>query len=200
MQTSCHPSFFFPYFFKNARVFAMSNTDFLKPTVKATTQICAVLKSYFAAHGFSHLCHFSEDGGEGLLLKEISKSYPIPFRVGALVDDLLDFQARHTHERLQTLTFTGGILNRIHGTFTRNDAQRTPIRLTEKEVAILTFLYKSKGSLVSRRDLLAAVWEYAESVETHTLETHIYRLRQKIETDPSKPDILLTEENGYRVD
>lgn len=75
----------------------------------------------------------------------------------------------------------------------------SPVRLTEKEVAILCCLKDSKGSSVSRQVLLDAVWAYADGVETHTLETHIYRLRQKIEADPSKPGILLTAEDGYRL-
>ena len=73
------------------------------------------------------------------------------------------------------------------------------IRLTEKEVAIMCCLKESAGSSISRQALLDAVWAYADGVETHTLETHIYRLRQKIEADPSMPDILLTAEDGYRL-
>lgn len=73
------------------------------------------------------------------------------------------------------------------------------IVLTEKEVAILSCLAAAGGALISRRDLLTKVWGYAEGVETHTLETHIYRLRQKLEHDPAKPEILLTEEQGYSL-
>ena len=73
------------------------------------------------------------------------------------------------------------------------------IRLTEKETAILACLKQSEGKSVTREELLTRVWSYADGVETHTLETHIYRLRQKIEKDPSNPDILLTEEDGYRL-
>lgn len=72
-------------------------------------------------------------------------------------------------------------------------------RLTEKETAILAFLHANKNRTVARQELLDAVWGYAEGVETHTLETHIYRLRQKIEKDAANPEILLTEENGYRL-
>jgi len=74
-----------------------------------------------------------------------------------------------------------------------------PVRLTEKEIAILVLLKESAPSKVSRQTMLDKVWAYADGVETHTLETHIYRLRQKIETDPSSPQILLTAEDGYRL-
>lgn len=73
------------------------------------------------------------------------------------------------------------------------------LRLTEKEVAILSFLKAADGKKVSRDDLLHHVWSYVREVETHTLETHIYRLRQKIEDDPSSPKIIITQEDGYRL-
>lgn len=71
--------------------------------------------------------------------------------------------------------------------------------LTEKEVAILSCLADAKGRVVARRDLLTTVWGYVDGVETHTLETHIYRLRQKLEIDPVRPDILITEDQGYSL-
>ena len=73
------------------------------------------------------------------------------------------------------------------------------LRLTEKEVAILRFLQRAGEGIVSRDTLLQEVWGYNASVTTHTLETHIYRLRQKIETDPSEARILVTEPGGYRL-
>ncbi|MCB9990208.1 MAG: winged helix-turn-helix domain-containing protein [Rhodospirillales bacterium] len=76
---------------------------------------------------------------------------------------------------------------------------RADIRLTEKERDILAVLSRSAGRTVSRHDLLDTVWAYAADIETHTLETHIYRLRQKIEDDPAQPSYVLTEENGYRL-
>ena len=73
------------------------------------------------------------------------------------------------------------------------------IRLTEKETSILKFLYRAGGKPVTRDVLLDEVWGYNSGVTTHTLETHVYRLRQKIEPDPSNASLLLTEGGGYRL-
>ena len=73
------------------------------------------------------------------------------------------------------------------------------IRLTEKETNILKFLYRSTEDVVPRDILLHEVWGYNAGVTTHTLETHIYRLRQKIEPDPGKARLLVTENGGYRL-
>ena len=73
------------------------------------------------------------------------------------------------------------------------------IRLTEKETNILKFLYRTSEGVVPRDTLLHEVWGYNAGVTTHTLETHIYRLRQKIEADPSNARILVTESGGYRL-
>ena len=73
------------------------------------------------------------------------------------------------------------------------------IRLTEKETAILKYLYRVGSKTVSRETLLGEVWGYNAAVTTHTLETHIYRLRQKIEAEPSAARLLLTEPGGYRL-
>lgn len=73
------------------------------------------------------------------------------------------------------------------------------IRLTEKETAILKFLYRAGDKVVGRDVLLHEVWGYNAGVTTHTLETHIYRLRQKIEVDPSHTQLLVTEAGGYKL-
>jgi DNA-binding response OmpR family regulator len=73
------------------------------------------------------------------------------------------------------------------------------LKLTEKETAILRYLYRAGQKVVGRDTLLQEVWGYNSNVTTHTLETHIYRLRQKIESDPSRARILITEPGGYKL-
>ncbi len=79
------------------------------------------------------------------------------------------------------------------------DEKGSKIRLTEKETSILKYLYRSGDKVISREVLLHEVWGYNAGVTTHTLETHIYRLRQKIEKDPSNAELLVTETGGYRL-
>lgn len=74
-----------------------------------------------------------------------------------------------------------------------------PVRLTEKEAAILARLTQADGAIIPKAALLADVWGYGPNVTTRTLETHIHRLRRKIETDPRRPRKLLTEDGGYRL-
>jgi DNA-binding response OmpR family regulator len=79
------------------------------------------------------------------------------------------------------------------------DERDRKIRLTEKETNILKYLYRAPDGVVPRDVLLHEVWGYNAGVTTHTLETHIYRLRQKIEPDPSNARLLVTESGGYRL-
>jgi len=82
---------------------------------------------------------------------------------------------------------------------TLTDELEKKVRLTEKETNILKYLYRANDAVVPRDTLLHEVWGYNAGVTTHTLETHIYRLRQKIESDPSNAQILVTESGGYRL-
>lgn len=73
------------------------------------------------------------------------------------------------------------------------------IDLTDREVDILFYLARQKNKTVGKNDLLKNVWKYQDNIDTHTLETHIYRLRQKMEKDSENPALLVTEEGGYRL-
>ena len=104
-----------------------------------------------------------------------------------------------THEQSEDAVFQLGpyTFKPAHKVLLTEDDRK--IRLTEKETNILKFLYRSSEGVVARDVLLHEVWGYNAGVTTHTLETHIYRLRQKIEPDPSNAQILLTESGGYKL-
>ena len=76
---------------------------------------------------------------------------------------------------------------------------KTTLHLTEKEAEVLSYLDKNRNKGITRDDLLKNVWGYADGIDTHTIETHIYRLRQKIEKNPVEADILLTCDDGYQL-
>jgi DNA-binding response OmpR family regulator len=104
-----------------------------------------------------------------------------------------------SHEQSEDATFRIGSYAFRPSAKLLTDPQQKKIRLTEKETSILKYLYRAGETPVSREELLAEVWGYNAGVTTHTLETHVYRLRQKIEADPASPRILLTEAGGYRL-
>lgn len=120
-----------------------------------------------------------------------------PFRFSVLLARIR--AALRQHDQSEDVVFTIG-----HYTFQpaaklleTEDASK--VRLTDKETSILKYLYRQGPKTISRDVLLKEVWGYNNRVTTHTLETHIYRLRQKIERDPSNARLLVTEEGGYRL-
>jgi DNA-binding response OmpR family regulator len=103
------------------------------------------------------------------------------------------------HEQSDDAVFTIGQYSFKPGNKLLVDEKGSKIRLTEKETAILKFLYRAQEKVITRDVLLHEVWGYNAGVTTHTLETHIYRLRQKIEADPSNATLLVTEAGGYKL-
>ena len=121
-----------------------------------------------------------------------------PFRLGVLLARIRA-QMRQ-HERSEDAVFALGpySFRPAAKMLIEPDSERK-IRLTEKETAILKYLFRSGDSVIGRDELLNEVWGYNSGVTTHTLETHVYRLRQKLERDPSNATILVTEPGGYRL-
>jgi DNA-binding response OmpR family regulator len=123
---------------------------------------------------------------------------PKPFRLGVLLARLRA-QMRQ-FELSDDATFPiGPYTFRPSAKMLVNAESNRKIHLTEKETAILKYLYRMGDRPVGREVLLDEVWGYNAGVTTHTLETHIYRLRQKIEPDPANAQILVTEPGGYRL-
>lgn len=103
------------------------------------------------------------------------------------------------HEQSEEATFALGPYTFRPAQKVLVDARDKKIRLTEKETNILKYLHRAKSAVIARDVLLHEVWGYNAGVTTHTLETHIYRLRQKIEADPSNARLLVTESGGYKL-
>ncbi|WP_417767914.1 response regulator transcription factor [Stappia sp.] len=104
-----------------------------------------------------------------------------------------------SHEQSEDAVFTIGRFSFRPAQKLMTDDKGGKIRLTEKETSILKFLYRAGEKPVTRDVLLTKVWGYNSGVTTHTLETHIYRLRQKVERDPSNAELLVTEAGGYKL-
>jgi DNA-binding response OmpR family regulator len=120
-----------------------------------------------------------------------------PFRFGVLLARIRAHLRQH--EQSEDAVFKVGpyTFKPAAKMLIRDDSRK--IRLTEKETAIIKFLYRAGEQVVGRDVLLHDVWGYNAGVTTHTLETHIYRLRQKIERDPAHAEILVTEAGGYKL-
>jgi len=121
-----------------------------------------------------------------------------PFRLGVLLARLRAHIRQH--ERSDDAVFVIGPYSfQPANKLLIDQATQKKVRLTDKETAILKYLYRAGERVVGRDVLLDEVWGYNANVTTHTLETHVYRLRQKIEADPSNARILVTETGGYRL-
>lgn len=119
-----------------------------------------------------------------------------PFRLAVLMARIKAQIRQHRHS--DDAVFPLGPYRFLPAAKMLETAEGKKIRLTEKETAILKYLYR-QGRMVDRETLLAEVWGYNSGVSTHTLETHIYRLRQKIEPVSGETTLLLTESGGYRL-
>jgi len=121
-----------------------------------------------------------------------------PFKIALLLARMRAHLRQH--EQSDGAVFTIGPYSfRPSAKILIDENRNRKVRLTEKEAAILQYLHRTGDRMVKRETLLREVWGYNAGVTTHTLETHVYRLRQKIETDPSKATILVTDPGGYRL-
>jgi DNA-binding response OmpR family regulator len=120
-----------------------------------------------------------------------------PFRFAVLLARLRA-QLRQ-HEASEDAVFAIGPYQFRPSSKLLTNAKGGKVRLTEKETAILRYLYRAGQKSVSRETLLQEVWGYNSGVTTHTLETHVYRLRQKVEKDAANPAILVTDAGGYKL-
>lgn len=119
---------------------------------------------------------------------------PAPLRLGVLAEKLKERPRRRPVQIIEVGQYS---LDLQAKTWTL--AESAPVVLTDREVGLLQALLLAPGYRLERAALLQHVWSYHESAETHTLETHIYRLRRKIEGNASTPTLLLTDGSGYKL-
>jgi DNA-binding response OmpR family regulator len=114
-----------------------------------------------------------------------------PFRMGVLLARLRAQLRQHSQSKDAVFTI-GPYTLRPAAKMLLDQTGKKMIHLTEKEAAVLKYLYRAGSRAIGRGTLLGEVWGYNAGVITHTLETHVYRLRQKIERNPAPAAILVT--------
>jgi len=121
-----------------------------------------------------------------------------PFRLAVLLARIRALLRQQTLEAETAFSLGPYVFHPAANVLSREDGKKK-IRLTEKETAILKRLVRVRPAAVAKEQLLGEVWGYTAGVDTHTLETHIYRLRRKIEPDPAQASLLITDQGGYRL-
>lgn len=168
--------------------------------VEQSIDFVPLLQSALDSYGYNGVDVVSshDDAGSGdLILDETEAFLQKPISMGRLMQNLDLLIARdESSEQSELGPFS---LDKISNLLTVNKTGQT-IKITEKERDILLYLKQQAPATVSRQDLLEHVWGYGENINTHTLETHIYRLRQKIEENASAPVFLITNDEGYRLE
>ncbi len=129
--------------------------------------------------------------------EHVTDFFLMPLRLGCLIEAVKhQIKYQNQKEKLKKIKINHFNLDPKTNELI-NTSKDISIILTEKEQEILLYLFDKNGKGVKRDKLLQDIWGYVDGVETHTLETHIYRLRKKIEDDPTNPKILITNDEGY---
>jgi len=161
-------------------------------------EACKVMRKNGVKSPIIMLTGQGSDSDTILGLESGANDYVIkPFRFGVLLARVRAHMRQH--EQSEDAVFSIGPYTFRPSAKILAHENESKVRLTEKETSILKYLYRAGEQVVGRDMLLHEVWGYNSGVTTHTLETHIYRLRQKIERDPSNAEILVTETGGYKL-
>ena len=161
-------------------------------------EACRLLRKNNFKHPVIMLTAQASDADTILGLESGANDYVTkPFRFAVLLARIRAQLRQHEHS--EEAVFSIGEYTFQPAAKLLLDKKGGKVRLTEKETAILKYLYRAGEKVITRDVLLHEVWGYNASVTTHTLETHIYRLRQKIERDPSRAELLSTEAGGYKL-
>jgi len=155
-----------------------------------------IVNSYLQKYIHVPLLILIKNGIEKPQEQKLITYIPKPFNLNKLIDSLNSAINLVAHSEAGNLTFNKYELKPTSKEIL-NLRNNEIIKLTEKEVSILQYLYKIKNRIVTKSELLQEVWKYNPDVTTHTIETHVYRLRQKVEHDDTSAQLIITEEGGY---
>jgi DNA-binding response OmpR family regulator len=162
-------------------------------------EVCRLMRKNKVAVPIIMLTAAETDAGTILGLESGANDYVTkPFRLNVLLARIRAHLRQHEQSEDAAVSI-GRFTFRPSAKLLLDEGANDKVRLTEKETAILKYLYRAGDKVVARDVLLSEVWGYNAGVTTHTLETHIYRLRQKIEHDPTGAELLVTEPGGYRL-
>ena len=176
---------------------------------------CILIDSSLADVSLSNLCKnirqegvrspiilVAEELGEGVAIAALdagANDYVLkPFKINVLVAKIRSNIRQFEQSEFAILRF-GRFSFKPGDKILLNNSSKEEVRLTDKETAIIKLLYLSGGEVVTRATLLEEVWGYNTTLTTHTLETHIYRIRQKVGNASSGQDFIATESEGYRM-
>ena len=119
----------------------------------------------------------------------------LPLNIVKFNQDVIDICKKHEFNKNSLIKIKNYILDKNTRVLKKNDIT---LKVTEKEVIFLEMLYSSKKPL-SRDYILKNIWKYSSETDTHTVETHIYRLRQKIKSHFSDADFIKNSKEGYSL-
>ncbi len=176
---------------------------------------CILIDSSLADVSLSNLCEnirqkgvrspivlVAEERGEDVAIAALdagANDYVLkPFKINVLVAKIRSNIRQFEQSEFAILRF-GRFSFKPGDKILLNNSSKEEVRLTDKETAIIKLLYLSGGEVVTRATLLEEVWGYNTTLTTHTLETHIYRIRQKVGNASSGQDFIATESEGYRM-
>lgn len=180
---------------QNIEIILFSHTG----SLEETAQICKKWREKNMNMPVFIITNIQDDSEAIRLLDAGANDYlSKPFRMTLLVARLRAHLRQYDRSSDAILSIGPYWFRQDSATLIHKDSKEE-IRLTDKEAHILRHLYHAAPHVVGREKLLDEVWGYTGNISTHTLETHIYRLRQKIELTPHNASILVTENRGYRL-
>lgn len=173
-------------------------TDETDPDIIVIDEPSGSLDDLKKKHPQTPIIFFAKKNDPKLTEDSFVKYVQKPFSLNSFFDTLQSSINFMINSKAGILSFNGYLLFSLEKEL-QNTRTNEKVKLTEREVSMLSYLYKTKDKITSKTDFLKEVWGYNPEVSTHTIETHVYRLRQKVEKNENWPQLITTENGGYKL-